>query len=271
MKQAQLEQNTMSDASSAPLMAIIMLGNPELPSNEALKQAISARLPGASFGAEEIPNLFVLDGALCMVGRVDAPAPISRQDSCFAATWYWPEAWNVIKNHKAHILVSVNGADAKTRAALLCQLVAAAIEASSSPLAVHSATSDVLLPAQTVPGMVPRGSGSIAPMLLVGVRLSRDTGRPGQPPTLSAFTAGLSAFDLMELETIGYTGKPGELNVTLLDIASYLLSAGPVLKDGDTVGPDEKTKITVRHEPSKLLPGRSVYRLYFNGPANKPT
>jgi Domain of unknown function (DUF4261) len=101
-------------------------------------------------------------------------------------------------------------------------------------------------------------------MLLVGVRMRRDTGKSGHPPALSAFTVGLSAFDLMELETIGFTGKPAALNVTLLDIASYLLSAGPVLKDGDTVGPDEKTKITVRHEPLKLLPGHNVYRLYFN-------
>jgi hypothetical protein len=266
MKQAQLKQHTMSDAGSAPLMAIIMLGKPEHLSDEALKRAISARLPGASFGAAETPNLFVVDGALCTVGRVDAPAPISRRDPCFA-TWFWPEAWNVVKNHKAHILISVTGAEPKIRAGLFCQLVAAVIEASSSPLAVHSATSDVLLPAQTVPGMVPRGSGSIAPMLLVGARLSRDTVRPGQPPTLSAFTAGLSAFDLMELETIGYIGTPAELNVTLLDLASYLLNAGPVLKDGDTVGPDEKTRIRVRHEPSKLRPGCSVYRLYFNGRA----
>jgi len=33
----------------------------------------------------------------------------------------------------------------------------------------------------------------------------------------------------------------------LLDPASYLIEKGPVLKDGDTIGPDEATKIIVRH------------------------
>jgi hypothetical protein len=69
----------------------------------------------------------------------------------------------------------------------------------------------------------------------------------------------------MELETIGFRGQPAALNVTLLDLAAYLFNAGAVIKDGDTTGPDEKTKITVRHEPSKLRPGHRVYRLYFPG------
>jgi hypothetical protein len=113
MKQAQLKQDAMSDASSGPQMAIIMLGSPELPSDEALKRAISARLPSVAFGEAEVPNVFLLNGALCTVGRVGATAPISRQDSCFVAAWYWPKAWNFVKNHKAHVIVSVGGANAK--------------------------------------------------------------------------------------------------------------------------------------------------------------
>jgi hypothetical protein len=259
----QANQNAPSD--SAPRMAIVMLGSAKLRSDDALKRAISARLPGASFEADKTRSVFLLDGALCTIGLVEAPAPVSRQDPCFAAAWYWPDAWNTVKNHKAHILIGVTGADAKTSAALFCQLVAAGVEAASSPLVVHSATPDVLLPAKTVPAMVTRASGSIAPMLVVGAKLSRDAGAPGRPATLSAFTVGLSAFGLMELETIGFRGQPAALNVTLLDMASYLLSAGAVVKDGDTMGPDEKTKITVRHEPSKLRAGHSACRLYFEG------
>jgi hypothetical protein len=261
----QANQNAPSNADSASRMAIVMLGSAQLRSDEALKRAISARLPGASFGEDKTRSVFVLDGALCTISLVEAPAPVSRQDPCFAAAWYWPDAWNTVKNHKAHILIGVTGADAKTSAALFCQLVAAGVEAASSPLVVHSATPDVLLPAKTVPAMVTRASGSIAPMLVVGAKLSRDAGAPGRPATLSAFTVGLSAFGLMELETIGFRGQPAALNVTLLDLAAYLFNAGAVIKDGDTTGPDEKTKITVRHEPSKLRPGHRVYRLYFPG------
>ena len=38
----------------------------------------------------------------------------------------------------------------------------------------------------------------------------------------------------------------------------------PVIKDGDTIGPDPATKIVVRRETSAFTPGR-LYRLYFQG------
>lgn len=39
----------------------------------------------------------------------------------------------------------------------------------------------------------------------------------------------------------------------------------PVIKDGDTIGPDAATKIVVRHETSGFIPGQPVYRLHFQG------
>lgn len=48
----------------------------------------------------------------------------------------------------------------------------------------------------------------------------------------------------------------------MLDLAGYLIEAGPVIKDGDTIGPDAATKIVVRHETSGFIPGESVYRLH---------
>jgi hypothetical protein len=51
----------------------------------------------------------------------------------------------------------------------------------------------------------------------------------------------------------------------MLDLAGYLIEAGPVIKDGDTIGPDAATKIVVRHETSACTPGQPVYRLYFQG------
>ena len=44
---------------------------------------------------------------------------------------------------------------------------------------------------------------------------------------------------------------------------NYLITAGPVLKDGDTVGPDDATKITVRHLASHFNAQEQVYRLQF--------
>jgi hypothetical protein len=102
--------------------------------------------------------------------------------------------------------------------------------------------------------------GSDAPPLplCVTVALSRDASG-----AVSGITQGLAAFGLMEIESLGYAGAPTDLNGLLLDLATYLIDAGAVLKDGETVGPDANTKWRVRHEVSRFLPGRMAYRVYF--------
>lgn len=259
----QAKQNAPLDANSAPMMAIIVLGSSEFPSDEALKQAISARLPGASLGAAELPDIFLLNGALCTIGRIDARAPISREDPCFAAAWYWPNAWETIKNHRAHILLSVSGnGSARERAKLLSHLIAATIQTTPSALAVHCATSDALWQASAISQMA-SGDG-ITPMLFVSLRIFRK--RPssfGRPPRLSAITHGLHAFGLMEIEVSNFPGDPGALHGTIHNLAGYLIEAGPVLKDGDTFGPDTATKIAVRHVSSEVLKNQKVYRIEY--------
>jgi hypothetical protein len=54
-------------------------------------------------------------------------------------------------------------------------------------------------------------------------------------------------------------------NGSMLDLAGYLIEAGPVIKNGDTIAPDAATKMIVRHETSGFIPGLSVYRLHFQG------
>ena len=54
----------------------------------------------------------------------------------FPTAWYWPETWETVKDHKAHIVVSATGgADARSRVTLLGQLVAAPVECTPAALA----------------------------------------------------------------------------------------------------------------------------------------
>ena len=50
----------------------------------------------------------------------------------------------------------------------------------------------------------------------------------------------------------------GDLRMTLLDLAIYVLENGPVMKHGQTFGPSEKVRWTIRHEPSQLVDGRDA-------------
>lgn len=251
------------------MMAIIMLADLNLPSDEALRSAIAARLPGVSILADAAlgvdgPIMFVERGAVCTIMRFEAPCPMSDKDIPFLFAWYWPTAWEELRGHKAHMIVSVVGTpDARTRATLLGQLTAAAVEATPSSLAVCCA--DALWPANALPSMAMPQSDAVPTPLVVAVGLSRGDSENIDPKEikLSARTRGLAAFGLMEIEAFGFAGDLGALGAFVYDLASYLISAGPVIKDGDTIGPDENTKVLVQHKTSHWVPGQKVYHVQF--------
>jgi hypothetical protein len=117
-----------------------------------------------------------------------------------------------------------------------------------------------LRPATLVAQTIAPGDRKPPVPFCVAIKLSRDA-----DGGVSGATRGLAAFDLMEIEAAGFAGDPRQLNGLMLDLAGHLIEAGPVIKDGDTIGPDAATKIVVRHETSGFMPGRPVYRLYFQG------
>lgn len=253
------------------MIAIVMLADLDLPADEALRRTIHARLPGISILADasldvDAPIMFVERGAVCTIMRFEAPCLMSEKDRPFVFAWHWPRAWEELKGHKAHMIVSVTGApDARTRATLLGQLTAAAVEAAPSSLAAYCPNSEALWPAKAILSMATSQIDTVPILLVVSVGLSRGDPAITHPGEirLSAATRGLATFGLMEIEAFGFAGNPVELQVFVLDLASYLISKGPVIKDGDTIGPDENTKVLVRHENSHWVPARSVYRLEF--------
>jgi hypothetical protein len=50
----------------------------------------------------------------------------------------------------------------------------------------------------------------------------------------------------------------GDLRMTLLDLAAYVLDKGAVLEHGQTFGPSAKVRWTITHEPSQLVDDREV-------------
>jgi hypothetical protein len=65
------------------------------------------------------------------------------------------------------------------------------------------------------------------------------------------------------------SAPPDLLNEMVYNFAGYLIDAGPVIKDGDTVGPDATTKFTVHHVKASNASGSLVYRLEFTGPQKR--
>jgi hypothetical protein len=74
----------------------------------------------------------------------------------------------------------------------------------------------------------------------------------------SAYTTGLTSFNLLELEIRQTPRDWSEILVFLADIAQYELKARVQIGDGDTVGSSEAERITIRHLPSAFIPDMTV-------------
>lgn len=113
----------MSSPTAESMLAIVMIAGEDFPGNAVLAQAIKARIPNLVIPEDVVadPNgtlVFLHDDYMFAVGKVDAPCLISKDDPCVHFAWYWPDAWEAVSKHKAHLLASVSGgADEKRRAA----------------------------------------------------------------------------------------------------------------------------------------------------------
>jgi hypothetical protein len=68
----------------------------------------------------------------------------------------------------------------------------------------------------------------------------------------------------MEIE-IKDAGKPFlELHGLVEGMAAYLITEGPVIRHGDTIGHTKEQRIRVLHGNSYWRPGMRVYRLRFD-------
>jgi hypothetical protein len=263
---------TYSEPSKNPSsrIAYVMMSNSDAPALERLVAAIKRRIPDFELtpgeGKAGEPLVGRVEDRLCAILYVEVPNPISPTDSFVNSAWWWPEAAKDLEARRAHAIVTVmGGTDPRADYILLAKLAAATIDTTQS-IGVIWEAADAAWQADLFTDIVDSVGNDLPMPLLFSVKLGRDSENPkadGQAAWL-AMTYGLAAFDLMEIEVRGFTGNTPQVMIeTMQNIGAYLLEAGPVIADGHTVGPDEQTRIMVRHEESTLNPGTTVYRLYL--------
>jgi hypothetical protein len=246
------------------MLAIVMSSETRPPSGIALRVGVLTRIPDVKFGDRpagktEAALLGLVDGYMIGLACMDAPCPISADDSCVRSAWYWPGVENDVASQKSHVVVSVTGGDdPRVRAQLLGQCVAATIGAYPGAFAVTWNTADALWPTQMVTRLVSPDDPSPPIMLCVSVKIFRE--RDGS--RIGGITQGMAAFGHMEIEARDYSGEPGALAGELVDLASDVVMSGAAIEDGDTIGPDADTMFLVKHKASSLTKLPKVYRLY---------
>ena len=191
-----------------------------------------------------------------MIGLMHVPMPVPAGDleGPIAVAWHWREAADVVPAHRAHVIVHAASTilDALDLRLLLTRLAASAL-AVSDGVGVYVGDAMLVRSAADYLSDAAEASRDNLPILSwVGFNPVREDER------LSAYTTGLTAFGLPELEVRGSALTPPELLGTLADIATYELSTGKVLRDGDTFGASETDRMRVRYRASAFIPDVTV-------------
>lgn len=213
-------------------------------------------------GFEPGDNLVLLRvaGGTAMISLMNAPIPHEELQEVCQYAWYWKTACDIVKGHQAHLLIVLMDTelDKLGSAVLQTKIVAAVIEATTAVAAYWGVN---LQPRDTFLKASARVSRtSVFPMLWVNYRLSRDS---SGKITLS--TRGLKDFGLMEIETKDAPIPGRELFELALGMSEYLITKGPVIGDGDTIGQSPQQRIRVRHAESYWNAGEKVYRIEVGG------
>ncbi len=78
---------------------------------------------------------------------------------------------------------------------------------------------------------------------------------------ISLSTQGMEAFGLREIEAKDVNRSGREVFSLLVGMGQYLVSEGPIIRDGETIGDSPLLNIRVRQGPSYWREGATVYRV----------
>jgi hypothetical protein len=191
---------------------------------------------------------------------VPRPVPWSQLEGPCATAWYWPTAAEAVRDHQAHLLVTLvdEGGKPVEKCLRLTQLVAGLVGCSNSPgifwgpgRLVHPPEAFIDQAVQSTPNDLPL-------FLWIDFRVER-TGSGGT----RLYTTGLEALGQSELEAVDFPGQPQQLLEYAYNIAHYELCRGKLINDGDTIGLTDEVQVVVNRRPSMFDAQLEVLQLEF--------
>ena len=162
--------------------------------------------------------------------------------------YMWPEAVEVAKAHKAHIVVAVLGEEEKLleRGKLFTKAMAVCCK---QKYATGVYTSGVVFEPRFYEGFADMLKEDELPIFnWIWFGLYRSEGG------LNGYTYGMDVFGKDEMEVLNANAEPGDLRDFLASLASYVLACDVTLKDGETIGFSADDKHTITRSPGISLP-----------------
>lgn len=198
----------------------------------------------------------VLNGLHATIAVVPTPIPGGELDGPAQTSWLWPDASADVAQVSAHVVVAVTGDASAVDAHRVLTRLVVAVNRATDALGVYWGAASHVVRADVFESMAQEYDKGGTPPLMLWIDFQG--GVEGKKSSL--FTVGLAAFGLMEMEIPGATSSVGDLREFAIGIAGYLIEAGPVIKDGDTVGETAEEKIMVRHVKSGLRGRGTIYQ-----------
>ena len=249
-----------AEPSKVRVLSFVLVTEPKLPEAKSFRADLERRLTGRlTVNDMEVDGqkviLLRVAGGTVMIGLIEAPLPKGQVDDLCAAAWYWRQACEATSTHKAHIVVSVldTTLDKLDASLLLTDVIASLMDNN----AIASYWGASLQSRDAVLRQSARMSRELPPIWLwVNFRLSNDVEKG-----FSLSTQGMEDFGLREIEAKDVKRPGRDIFTLLIGMGQYLLSKGPVIKDGETIGDSPALNIRVRQGPSYWREGATVYRV----------
>lgn len=207
--------------------------------------------------------VFDFDDMMVAVSLMPARVPGDEAEANARNNLLWREGEDVVKSHKAHILLAVmGGKDALLQAQLFVK-VASVLLSLPNALAIYYAPT-AFPPKYYIENAAVMHKNQIPLPLLVYVGLYE--GESG----VGGYTLGMSAFGKLEIEVLESRASAWEIYSFLLSIAEYVLSQDVVLMDGETIGFSEDQKLPISRGEGVAVPGNSIKIEYHGEEAENP-
>ena len=192
--------------------------------------------------------VFEVGDMLAAVSLAAYPIPNGEAELNAENNYMWPDAVQVAKEHRAHIMVAILGKEEKIleKGKLFTKLVATCCR---QKYATGIYTSGVVFEPRFYEGFADMLKEDELPIFnWVWFGLYRSEGG------LNGYTYGMDVFGKEEMEVLNTDAEPEELRDFLASLASYVLACDVMLKDGETIGFSADDKHTITRSPGVSLP-----------------
>lgn len=249
-----------AEPSKVRALSFVLVAESRLPDADTFRSTLESRLKGQYVvGKTETDDegviLLRIRGGTLMVGLIDAPLPKGQLDDLCANAWFWRQACTATAAHRAHITVSVldTDLDALDASLLLTHAVASLMDGN----AIASYWGASLQSREAFLRQAANIDRDRPPVWLwINFRVSNDVEKG-----FSLSTQGMENFGLREIEAKDVNRPGADVFSLLIGMSQYLISHGPVIKDGETIGASPALNIRVKQAPSYWRDGARVYRV----------